>query len=113
MKIVFGEYIGEDSRQLRLVVSHKERNDASSSVKFSVVYNFASEEVEEIRVLKADTHMNLIRGVKKILSEHDWVCGLSLRTRVYTDASIFLVSDETMSALDDFVYFSAMENRYG
>ena len=109
MKIIFGEYIGEDSRQLRLVVSHKERNDASSSVKFSVVYDFSTEEVIEINVYKASTRRDLLRGVKKLLWEHDWVSGLSLRTQVHTDASIFIVSDDMMSALDNFVYFSALE----
>ena len=99
MKIVFGEYIGEDNSQLRLVVSHKERNDASSSVKFSVVYDFSTEEVVEIKVYKA----------KKLLWEHDWVNGLSLRTQVHTDASIFIVTEDMMTALDNFVYFSALE----
>lgn len=113
MKIIFGEYIGEDCHQLRLMVSHKERNDAKTSIKFSVVYDFLAEEVVEIKVYKAFTRIDLLRGVKKLLLEHDWVGGLSLRTHVHTDASIFLVSDDMMSALDNFVYFSALENIYG
>lgn len=110
MKIVFGEYIGEDSRQLRLIVSHKERNDASSSVKFSVVYDFSTEEVVEINVYKASTRRDLLRGVKKLLWEHDWVGGLSLRTQVHTEASIFIVTEDMITALDNFVYFSALEH---
>ena len=67
------------------------------------------EEVVEIKVYKAATRRDLLRGVKKLLWEHDWVNGLSLRTQVHTDASIFIVTEDMMTALDNFVYFSALE----
>lgn len=109
MKIVSGEYIGVNDSRLRLVVSHKEQNNARSSVKFSVIYDFSTEEVVEIKVYKAATRRDLLRGVKKFLWEHDWVNGLSLHTQVHTDASIFIVREDVMTALDNFVYFYALE----
>ena len=72
MKITNDKYFGESNEKLSLTIQYVNDKNKKDRVRFDILYNFAEERVEEIRVVQAYSSMTLKGVVDKFLSQHDW-----------------------------------------
>ena len=72
MGIIFGEYSGDNSERLTVIVTHTNDKCRSDKVVFRVVYNFSTERVELIVVHQAKTSTTMNEAVLKFIRQYDW-----------------------------------------
>ena len=72
MRIVQGEYLGDNSEKLSVIVNYTNDRNKSDKVVFRVIYNFSTERVELIVVYQAKTSTTMNETVLKFISRYDW-----------------------------------------
>ena len=83
MKIINGEYIGDNSEKLSLLVVHTNDKNRSDKVKFRIVYNFSTERIELIKLYQGKISTTINESILKFIQQFDW--GFDFETEIVSN----------------------------